>query len=82
MSRWCGNHLIRQEWLKEISGNEDGGSRTLGNICQRCARGLLSCKAGTLYGHRNRGLGGVPYDFRLDISKHWGFSQHVEGTGE
>ena len=25
-------------------------------------------------------LEGIPYNFHLDISQHWGFSQHVEAT--
>ena len=53
------------------------GSGILGNICQSCASGLLSSsKVDTIYGSCNRGLGGVPYNSHLDISKEWGFSQY------
>src|SRR5260221_5734925 len=71
--------------LKMAGGNflpaRTEGSGTLRNICQSCASGFLSCKAGTIYGSCNRDLGGVPYNFHLDISKQWGFSQHGRSCG-
>ena len=64
-------------------GNEDGGPRTLGNFCQRCASRLLPFKAGTIYGCCNRGLGGYHTISTLTLlEQHWGFSQHAEVTGE
>jgi len=58
------------------------GSGTLGNICQSCASGSLSCKAGTMYDSCNRGLGEVSYNVHLSISKQRGSSQYCRSSGE
>jgi len=58
------------------------GSGTLGNICQSCASGFLSCKAGTIYGSCNRGLGGVPYNFHLGIPNSGDLVSTVEVAGK
>jgi len=79
VKRWTSVEVVREplDTPRTAGGNflavSTEGSGTLANIFQSCSSRLLSCKAGTMYGSCNQGLGGVPYNFCPGIlnSKKW-----------